>query len=173
MHRLMVLERGRVSMNGGILPIALLFVSTGLALALVPWRDAWFGIAALALSALLVSVLPIPPSATDAIFIGLWTSIIATAATSYSTRYFSDRLIIALAINNGVWAGALAATSGMRAGLVLAIPIALIALPGQRIAARDFGIVLKVVASWVIAIASLAIFVSLTSTPGYKPDHMG
>lgn len=160
-------------MNAGILPIALLFFATGLALALALRRMVWLGIAALALSALLVSVMPIPPSATDFIFIGLWASIIATAATCYLKRILSNRWIIVVAINNGVWAGALAATSGMHGGLALAIPIALIALPGQWIAARGFGIALKVVASWVIAIASLAIFVSLTPTPGYKPDHMG
>lgn len=159
-------------MNGGILPIALMFFATALALAFAPRRSAWIGIAALAVSALLFSVMPIPRSATDIIFIGLWVSIIATAGTCYSNRSLSNRWIGVLAINNGVWTGALAARSGMHAGLVLAMPIALFALPGQWIAARSFGIVLKVVASWVIAIASLAIFVSLTPTPGYKPDHM-
>ncbi len=173
MYWLMVLELGDAGMNGGILPIALLFFATGLALALTPGRSAWIGIVAIAVSALAVSTLPIPPSATEVIFIGLWVSIIATAATCYTSRFVDNRWNIVFAINNGIWAGALAATSDMQSGLALAIPIALIALPGQWIAARGFGIALKVVASWVIAIASLAIFVSLTPTPGYKPDHMG
>lgn len=159
-------------MNGGILPIALLFFAMGLALGFARWRTAGIAIAAMSASALLVSVISIPSSATDAIFIGLWVSIIATAASCYAKRIVRNRWIILLAGNNGVWAGALAATSGMQAGLALAVPMMLSALPAHWIATRGFGIVLKVVASWVIAIASLAIFVSLTPTPGYKPDHM-
>lgn len=159
-------------MNGGILPIALLFFATALALSLAPRRSAWLSIAAIAVSSLLVSLTPIPSTATDIIFIGLWASVIATAGTCYSNRILSNRWIGALALNNGIWSGALAAISGMQAGLVLTIPITLLALPGQSIAARGFRIGLKVISSWVIAIASLAIFVSLTPTPGYKPDHM-
>ena len=37
---------------------------------------------------------------------------------------------------------------------------------------KDTGIAVKVAASWMIAISSLALFVSLMPHPGYVPDHM-
>ena len=49
---------------------------------------------------------------------------------------------------------------------------ALIAIPANWLTQRKLDIIIKVVASWMIAIASLSLFVSLIPTPGYKPDHM-
>jgi ABC-type proline/glycine betaine transport system permease subunit len=57
-------------------------------------------------------------------------------------------------------------------GLALGLLPTLLAIPVHWIARQKFAILLKVVASWVIAIASLALFVSVMPTPGYKPDHM-
>ena len=43
---------------------------------------------------------------------------------------------------------------------------------GRPIVLRGWSIGLKVLASWLAAVAILATMVSLTPTPGYKPDHM-
>jgi len=75
-------------------------------------------------------------------------------------------------MNAGGWAGALTSLSGMHGALWLALPFSLLCLPGRRIERRGLGIAIKVAASWMIAISSLALFVSLMPHPGYVPDHM-
>lgn len=159
-------------MNSGILPLLLICATLGLSLALAPQRDAWLGVAAMAASALLLSLMPLSPSLSDTIFIGLWLSIIATAALTYLPRRFADRLTIAAGLNAGAWAGALAAVSDKRGELIIALVLALLFIPARWFTLRGYHIVIKVIASWMIAVASLSMFVSLIPTPGYKPDHM-
>lgn len=159
-------------MNSGSLPILLLFATVGLALALAGARVALIALASLLASAVIVSLIPLPPLLLDPAFVGVWLSIIATAALVYVPRLPPERWAIPIAINAGVWAGALASLSDRQAGLLIALPVVLIFLPGRWIVDRGHAIAIKVAASWMIAIAALALFVSLTPTPGYKPDHM-
>lgn len=159
-------------MNSGYLPIFLLFATVGLALALAGARAAWGALAGLLASAGVVALLPLPPALQDIVFVGVWLSIIATAGLVYLRRLSPDRWAIPVAINAGIWAGALASLSDRQVGLLLAMPVVLIFLPARWIVDRGHAIAIKVAASWMIAIASLALFVSLTPTPGYKPDHM-
>lgn len=159
-------------MNGGLLPILLLFATLGLALSLANRRAAWIALASLLASAGIVSLIPLPPALLEPVFVGLWFSIIATAVLVYFPRLSPDRWALPVAINAGAWAGALASLSGRHAGLVVALPLALLFLPGRWIVDHGHLVFLKVAASWMIAIAALSMFVSLTPTPGYKPDHM-
>ena len=159
-------------MNGGILPLLLICATVGLALSLVGRRDAWLGVAAIVASALLVSMLDIPPAASAIIFSGLFVSTIITAILVYLPRSWPRDWAIPVAINAGGWAGALASLSGMHNALWLALPLCLLCLPGRWIEQRGLGVALKVAASWMIAISSLALFVSLMPHPGYVPDHM-
>lgn len=159
-------------MNGGILPILLICATVGLALSLVGRRDAWLGVTAIALSALAVSMLNVAPGASSIVLAGLFLSTIFTAVLIYLPRSWPRRWAIPVASNAGAWAGALASLSGMQGGLWLALPLCLLCLPGRWIEHRGMGIAVKVAASWMIAISSLALFVSLTPHPGYVPDHM-
>ena len=159
-------------MNGGILPILLICATLGLALSLVARRDAWLGISAIVLSALVVSMLKIAPDASKIVFGGLFLSTILTAILVYLPRSWPRRWAIPIAVNAGGWAGALASLSGMHSGLWLALPLCLLCVPGRWIEQRGLGIAVKVAASWMIAISSLALFVSLMPHPGYVPDHM-
>ena len=159
-------------MNGGILPFLLLFATVGLALSLASRRAAWIALASLLASASIVSLIPLPPALLEPVFGGVWLSIIATAVLIYFPRLSPDRWALPAAINAGAWAGALASLSSRQAGLVFAFPLALLFLPGRFIVDHGHLIFLKVAASWMIAIAALSLFVSLTPTPGYKPDHM-
>lgn len=159
-------------MNGGILPILLICATLGLALSLVGRRDAWLGVAAVILSAFSVSMLKIAHGASTIIFVGLFLSTIFTAVLIYLPRAWPRRWAIPVAVNAGGWAGALASLSDMHSALWLALPLCLLCLPGRWIDRRGLGIAVKVAASWMIAISSLALFVSLTSHPGYVPDHM-
>ncbi len=159
-------------MNGGILPILLICATVGLALSLVGRRDAWLGVAAIVLSALVVSRIQFAPSASNIIFAGLFLSTIFTAVLVYLPRAWPRRWAIPVAVNAGGWTGALVSLSGMHNALWLALPLCLLCVPGRWIDQRGLGIGLKVAASWMIAISSLALFVSLMPHPGYVPDHM-
>lgn len=159
-------------MNGGILPLVLICAAFGLSLACVSLRVAGLGLAAMTVAGLMLSLMPIPTSASDIILLGLWLSVIATAALTYAPRRFADRLMIPAGLNAGGWAGALAAVSDMRGGLIVAFAVGLLFIPARWFTLRGYHIAIKVVASWMIAIASLSMFVSFMPTPGYKPDHM-
>jgi hypothetical protein len=160
-------------MRGGVVPPALLFVALGLALAFAP-RRAW----APSLLALLASIgaftfLPVPHAWLEGVFLGCWISVVATAASVHLIRGLSVRAAFALSLNAGVWASAVVSLSGSRFDLLKALPCVLILLPASWFVVRHASIPVKVVSSWVIAVAVLAATLQLLPvTPGYLPDHM-
>ena len=160
-------------MRGGALPPALLCAALGLALAFAPprvWAPALLTLAAAAVGA---SLVPFPASAADALFFGCWASLLAAAALVHLRQGLGSRACLLLAANAGVWSGAVIAVSGRPLDLAIALPCALFVFAGrfrQRVAAR---LGLKVLASWLAAVAVLAAGLSLSpTTPGYEPDHM-
>lgn len=159
-------------MNGGMLPILLICATAGLALSLVGWREAWMGVIAIVLSSLAVSFFTIDPAKSHIIYAGLFLSTILTAVLVYLPQSWPRRWALPVAVNAGGWAGALASLSGMHGALWLALLLSLLCLPGRIIEQRGLGIAVKVAASWMIAISSLALFVSMMPHPGYVPDHM-
>jgi len=160
-------------MRGGVVPPALLFVALGLALAFAP-RSAW----APSLLALLATLgaftfLPVPRDWLEGVFLGCWISVIATAASVHLVRGLSGRVALALSLNAGVWASAVVSVSGSRIDLLRALPCVLILLPASWLVVRRTPIPVKVVSSWVIAVAVLAATLQLLPvTPGYLPDHL-
>ena len=168
----MVPYRGGRPVNGGILPLLLLSSTFGLALSFVPWPAAWKGLAAFAMAAVASLLIQIPRSLNDGFFVGLWLSVIMIAALAYLPVARTTPRAIAVGLYAGLWIGVGASVSGLRPNLLLALLPALVFLPGKWFTGRGYPIVIQVVASWMIAIASLSLFVSLMPTPGYKPDHM-
>jgi hypothetical protein len=155
------------------MPPALLFVALGLALAFAP-RRAWAP-SLLALVATLgaFTVLPVPHTCLEGIFLGCWISVIATAAGVHLAHGLSTWAAFTLSVNTGVWSSAVISLSGSRLDLLTALPWVLIFLPATWVAARHGSIPIKVASSWVIAIAVLAGTLQLLPvTPGYLPDHM-
>lgn len=152
--------------------MALICATVGLALGLAPLRDAWIGVAAMTISAVLLSRSALPPRCADVIFAGLWISMAATAASTYLPRRLADRVAVVVGLNAGAWAGALASVSDKSGDLSFALLLGLLFIPARWITVYGYHIVIRVIASWLIAIASLSIFVSLMPTPGYKLDHM-
>lgn len=159
-------------MNSGILPLLLLGVTLGLALSTVAPAAAWraWGIAAIV--ALPMSFLRIAPEHLVAVEIGLWISTIATALLAYLPRRITAWSIVPVAINAGAWLGAVAAVAAMRPVMLAGLVAALLFLVVNALSSRGSSIAVKVVASWMIAIGALAVFVSMVPTPGYKQDHM-
>ena len=155
------------------MPPALLFAALGLALTFAP-RKAWAP-SLLALFAGLgaFTFLPVPQVWREGVFLGCWISVIATAASVHLVRGLSRHAALALSLNAGLWASAVVSLSGSRLDLLKALPYALIFLPGSRVVDRYASIPVKVVSSWVIAVAVLAATLQLLPvTPGYLPDHM-
>jgi len=158
-------------MNGGLVPLLLLSATIGLMLAFVPGRSAWFALAAFAVAALAGLAIPLGLSP-QIIFTALWLSAIVAAILVYVPVARWSVAVLPLCLNAGFWLGASAALTGNHAALALGLLPVLIAIPARWFTHRKFDIVIKVIASWMIAIASLSLFVSLIPTPGYKPDHM-
>jgi len=160
-------------MRGGVVPPTLLFAALGLALAFAP-RRAWTpGLLALIATLGAFTFLPVPQTWLEGIFLGCWISVIATAASVHLVHGLSRCAALSLSVNTGVWASAVVSVSGSRLDLLKALPWVLMFLPAAWVAARHGAIPLKVVSSWIIAIAVLAATLQLLPvTPGYLPDHM-
>ena len=159
-------------MRGGFLPPAILCAALGIALAFVTLRTALIAatvMVAVAVAAWLVH----PPLAwVEPIYVGCWLSVIANSILAYRPQLLPASLFAIAAGNSGMWAGAVTAVSGQGRDLAIALPCVMLLLPGNPIVKRGWGIGLKILASWLTAVAILATMVSLTPTPGYKPDHM-
>lgn len=160
-------------MNGGILPLLLLGATLGLALSNAPDSvAAWRGWLAAALAALTTSFLPIATDLAIPVEIGLWVSTVLTAVSVYLPSRITSPAILPISVNAGGWIGAVASVTAMGPLLLAALPLALVFIPLSALYSRGSAIAVKVVASWMIAIATLAVFVSMVPTPGYKQDHM-
>ena len=160
-------------MRGGALPPALLFAALGLALAFGPRKRFGWAILAAAVPALVVSLVPIGPQWADAMFLGCWISLVVTALCVHLPRGLGPWLAIALALNAGFWGGAVIGVAGKLIDLAISLPWILLALPGSWLVTSKRQIAVKVIASWLIAVALLSATLQITTpTPGYVPDHM-
>lgn len=158
-------------MRDTVLPVALLAASLGLALSFTdekPARNA--GVAALLL-AILVAVIPFGFVPETFAFSMICVSVIALAGSVHLARMQTPTLLFMLACNAGVWAGTVTHVSGNSEGL-MALALVLLFIPGQMLVRRGWGVGIKVVCSWLIAIAALEIGLLFVPTPGYAPDHM-
>jgi hypothetical protein len=80
---------------------------------------------------------------------------------------------LAVAVNAGFWSGAVVAVAGSESDLLRALPAALTIAPASWLIRSRAAIVVKVVSSWLIAVALLAATLQLLPvTPGYIPDHL-
>jgi hypothetical protein len=117
--------------------------------------------------------LPVPEIWLEGVFLGCWISVIVTAANVNFVRGPSQWVAVALSLNAGLWASAVISLSGSRIDLLEALPCVLIFFPASWVVARYGSIPVKVVSSWIIAVAILAATLQLLPvTPGYLPDHI-
>ena len=120
----------------------------------------------------LVAQLPLPPAWVEGIFLGCWVSTVAAAALVHFPRRLTGRRPLLIGMNGGAWAGATVAIAGTTLDLARAAPWLALVVPGAWLVATRRGIAVKVVSSWLIAIAVLAAVLPIVPTPGYAPDHM-
>lgn len=159
-------------MRGGALPPALLCAALAFALAFAPHRVLWRAAGVMLLTAALSALLPWPQKAIEAIFIACWGSVIVTAALVHLPQGLGNRAALPLAANAGLWTGAIITVAGTRLDLAWALPCVLFAFPAAWLVRHRGGIAVKVIASWLIAVAILAGTLPIVPTPGYMPDHM-
>ncbi len=158
-------------MREGVLPAALLCGALGLAMAFAP-RRAWVpGVVAASITTIVTALMPVPRGWLEGVFLGCWTSVAVSAATVHSPRGVGLSGGLALSVNAGLWCGAVIAVCGSLQDIAKALPCLLLLLPAAALRCRA-PIVVKVVSSWLIAVALLAATLQfLPVTPGYLPDH--
>ena len=158
---------------GGAVPPALLCAALGLALAFAPREACGPSLLTLMATAITVSFAPVPQSWLEAAFLACWMSVVASAASVHLNGGVGLRAAFALSLNAGFWSGAVVALGGSRLDLVKVLLSALVVLPAEWVVRRRASIMLKVVSSWLIAVAVLgAMLQFLPVIPGYVPDHL-
>ena len=159
-------------MRGGSLPPALLVAALGLALAYAPPRARYGGLLLLVFVAPMTALISIDPRWEEAVFLACWAGVISAAASVHIPRGLGATPALVLTLAIAVLAGAVTATAGTLLSLLIALPWVLVTIPAAWLVANGRGIAIKVVSSWLIAIALLAAALPLTPTPGYEPDHL-
>jgi hypothetical protein len=127
----------------------------------------------MATTATVLAIATIPTGWLEGVFLGCWASVAATAATVHLPRGLSPRGAFALSLNAGFWSGAVVALAGSRLDLLKALLCVLVLLPAALVVSWRAPIAVKVVSSWLIAVAVLAATLQfLPVIPGYMPDHL-
>lgn len=159
-------------MRDSMLPAAMLCVSLALPLGFIPVRAAAVSVAASLAGAVLALLLPIPPGHEDLIFSGCWFSTLVLTGCVHLPNGLNRAAALVLGANAGLWAGQVAQTDGHAANVMMALPLVMLCVPARWLVKAECGIALKVVASWLMAIAGMEMVLTLIPTPGYMPDHM-
>ena len=98
----------------------------------------------------------------------------AIAAASVHPGGVRSAWAVILALNSGLWAGAVIAAAGYVRDLAIAAPAVLLCIPGAWLVATKRGIAVKVAASWLIAIGVLSLCLQLApTTPGVQARPHG
>jgi hypothetical protein len=169
----LVSHQGDRILRGGALPPALLCAAVGLSIAFGPPRARVVSAVALVAVATMVPRLLPPNISTEIIFLGCWASVVASAAAVHLPNGLTGLGALAVAVNAGFWSGAVVVVAGSESDLLRALPAALAIAPAVWLIRSRAAIVVKVVSSWLIAVALLAATLQLLPvTPGYIPDHL-
>ena len=159
-------------MRGGTLPAALIFAALGFALSFAPRRVRAPALLVAASAAVVLAQVPIDGSHAEYIYFACWVSVVIAAASVHLLGGLLERAAMILALGCGAAAGAVIGLTGNLLDLAAAASAALVIVPAGWLVGRGSAIAVKVVSSWLIAIAMLAAALPLTPTPGYAPDHM-
>ena len=159
-------------MRGGALPPALLCAALGLALAYAPPRARAAAVLILWIAAPLAALVNFAPRWEEAVFLACWAGVILAAASVHLPRGLRTNLALTQALVIAVLAGAVTTTAGSLPALLTALPCVLVTIPAAWLISQGQGVAVKIVSSWLIAIALLSAALPLTPTPGYEPDHL-
>ncbi len=159
-------------MIGALLPVVLLFTTLALYLGFVPRRGVLPAIAVLIVASTAAFFIMARMPGHEAALPILWAWVIVIAASIHFTATRRVAVAIAFAGAAGATSGWLVAAQGHPSDLIVALPCILLCVPARLIVARGWSIAIRIVASWLIAVAMLVALLPLVHTPGYVPDHM-
>jgi hypothetical protein len=127
----------------------------------------------LAVTTVVLAFLPIPDECLEGVFLRCWASVAATAATVHLSRALTQNSAVGLSLNAGIWSGADVALTSLQLETSKALVCVLLLFPAAFVIDWRASNIVKVVASWLIAVAILAASLQfLPVTPGYLPDHL-
>jgi hypothetical protein len=160
-----------------MLTCLLMCAAVGIPLGLSARQIRTWGIAALGISALLANVLlayvRVSPTWADAFFLNSWISILGCAACVHLRHPVGVIAAAILSLNAGLWCGALNALAEAPYAALETLPAVAILWPVSWAVCYKSTVAVKVVASWLMAVALLAATLQfLPITPGYLPDHI-
>lgn len=164
-------------MRGTVLPVTLLCAALGLALGSTAIRVWIVGVVVLigaaSVAFLVLANAAIEQAWADGVYLACWITIAGTASSVYLTRPVGIIAAVVLALNAGVYCGAVSALTGSPHALPEGFLGLAVLLPAGWAAQRSALLPLKVASSWLVAIAALAAILQfLPVTPGYLPDHV-
>jgi hypothetical protein len=158
---------------GGPVAAGLLLAVVAFALAFVGHRIAIAGIAVCATACIATILIERVPAPTW-VFAGCWASLIVTALQVYFSQGLQrwPFLALPLAANGGVWAALVVATEGAATDVLPILATLFVILPAGLCIARGWALAVRVVTSWLLAVALLVGAIPvLVVHPGYVPDH--
>jgi len=159
-------------MRGGALPPALLCLGLGMLLAYAPRRLIAPALGLASMLALGVFAVGVPAAWEEIVFAGCWISVVVTSLSLHFPRAPGQLRVLAFAANTGVWVGAVVAVAGRPLDLLFALPCTLVFVPAIILLGTPARLGVKIVASWLAAVAILAGTLPILPTTGYEPDHM-
>ena len=159
-------------MRGGVLPPALLCLALGIFLAYVPRRLIAPAIGLTSLLAIMVVAVGVPSAWEEIAFAGCWISVVVISLSVHLPNVPGRLSVLAIGCNTGVWVGSVVAVAARPLDLLFALPFMLAVIPTIFLLRTPFRLGIKIIASWLAAVAILAGALPITPTAGYEPDHM-
>ena len=158
--------------RGAALPDALLCVAIGLLLADRSRRETVLCARLLVGVGLATKAIGFNGLSDDVAFTGCWLSVLVTAGGVHLAGRLPTLAVRGLALNAGLWCGLAAEVGGGWEKLLIGLPFVAASVPARLLLKAGYGISLRVVASWLMAIAGLESILPLLPTPGYRGDHL-
>lgn len=159
-------------MPASTLPAVMAFFALGLCLALARPRLRSGAVALAVVSAAVTYRYPFPGIQTAGIHLLCWGFTVVAAACVYLRQGPNWAASVALGLALGSMAGAVSGRANAPLQLILAATGSLVMFPAAWLIRRGLTMAVRVVASWLIAIACLSAAIALVPTPGYEADHM-
>ncbi|MFN2474615.1 MAG: hypothetical protein ABR588_11955 [Sphingomicrobium sp.] len=159
-------------MRDGAVPAIALCLALGILLAYAPRRALLAAIVAIALVAIAVSAIVLPLEWQAYVVIACWAGTLLFALAIYVARPIPLTAAVLAAVLAGLMVGALTSEIGRPTVLALALPCVLVSLPASWLVQRRKAIVLKVLTSWIVAVAILSTGLTLAAGVNAGADHL-
>lgn len=159
-------------MRDGVLPAAVLCAALGLWLGFAPRRAIPPAVLALVVAAAAASVFPPPIAWRGAVVVGCFGLALLAAAAVHLPRGPGFGPAVASAAAAGVLAGAAVALAGRPVELLKVLPPVLLCLPAGWLVARRRALPVKILASWLAAVALLSAGLTAAQGPTSGADHV-